>query len=159
MRRVNISTPDFSFDANDPDGFKPGMFRIGKLLGSSQMGASVYELPPRQALCPYHYEHAEEEWLIVLEGKPTLRHPEGSDVLDPWDVLCFSPGPDGAHGIRNETDEEVRILMFSTLRHPSATSYPDSDKIAIWTEDRTDDLIVHRSSGVDYFSGEAGEPG
>lgn len=41
-----------------------------------------------------------------------------------------------------------------TVKHPAATVYPDSDKIAVWTGNREDDLIVHRSSSVDYWSGE-----
>ena len=48
----------------------------------------------------------------------------------------------------------MRVLMYSTVKHPAATVYPDSDKIAVWTGNRDDDLIVHRSSGVDYWSGE-----
>ena len=79
------------------------------MLGSEDSGVSVYELPPGQAVCPYHYEVGEEEWLLVLAGNPTLRHPDGSERLDPWDVVRFPKGPAGAHGIRNETDEPVRI--------------------------------------------------
>lgn len=48
---------------------------------------SVYALPPGQAICPYHYENPEEEWLLVLDGRPTLRHPGGEDELQPWDVV------------------------------------------------------------------------
>lgn len=44
--------------------------------------------------------------------------------------------------------------MYSTVKHPAATVFPDSDKIAIWTGNRDDDVIVPRSSGVDYWSGE-----
>ena len=101
---------------------------------------------PGQAICPYHYEYAEEEWLLVLEGRPTLRHPEGESVLEPWDVVVFPTGPEGAHGVRNETDETARVLMASTVRHPAATVYPDSDKIAVWTGNKDDDVIVHRDS-------------
>jgi hypothetical protein len=32
--------------------------------------------------------------------------------------------------------------------------YPDSEKIAIWTGNRDDDVIVQRASGVDYWAGE-----
>jgi hypothetical protein len=46
--------------------------------------------------------------------------------------------------------------MFSTVQHPAATVNPDSDKVAIWTGNRTDDLITTRSSAVDYWFGEAG---
>jgi uncharacterized cupin superfamily protein len=154
VRRINIGEPEFPYDETKPEGFRGACFRIGGLLGSEQMGTSVYELPPGQSICPYHYEYAEEEWLIVLQGRPTLRHPEGSDELAPWDVVCFARGPAGAHGIRNETDEVVRVLMYSTVLHPAATVYPDSDKIAVWTGNEADNLIVHRSSGVGYWSGE-----
>ena len=156
MRKINIAEPRFSYDADDPPGFRSGMARIGPLLEATEMGTSIYELPPGQAICPYHYEYAEEEWLIVLEGRPTLRHPEGTEELAPWDVLCFPTGPQGAHGIRNETDETARVLMFSTVKHPAATVYPDSDKIAVWTGNSEDDLIAERSSGVDYWRGEPG---
>jgi hypothetical protein len=44
--------------------------------------------------------------------------------------------------------------MFSTVSHPAASVYPDGDKIGIWTGNRDDDLIVPRSSGVDYWAGE-----
>jgi uncharacterized cupin superfamily protein len=71
-------------------------------------------------------------------------------------VVCFPSGPAGAHAIQNDTDETVRVLMYSTVTHPAVTVYPDSDKIAVWPGNADDNLIVHRASGVDYWSGEAG---
>ena len=156
MRRINISDPEFRYDDGDPDGFRSGMARLGPDLGAKQLGATVYELRPGQAVCPYHYEYAEEEWLLVLEGKPTLRHADGSDELVPWDVVCFPTGPEGAHGIRNETEEPVRILMWSSVIYPAATVYPDSDKIGVFTGNKDDDLMARRESGVDYFDREGG---
>ena len=98
MSRLNANDGDFEYEAEDPEGFKAGMKRFGKTLGASATGVSIYELPPGQAICPYHYEYAEEEWLVVLEGTPTLRTPSGSSVLQPWDIAFFPTGPDGAHG-------------------------------------------------------------
>ncbi len=155
MRRINIKAPQFEYDGDDPEGFRSGLARLGKLLGGAkESGISVYELPPGQAVCPYHYECGEEEWLLVLEGNPTLRHPDGSERLDPWDVVFFPKGPPGAHGIRNESEETVRVLMFSTVVVPTATVYPDSDKVGIWTGNPEADVIVRRESKVDYFDGE-----
>ena len=150
VRRINIASPEFEYDPTDPPGFRSGMLRFGPALGASQLGASVYELPPGQAICPYHYEYAEEEWLLVLDGHPTVRHPGGSDRLEPWDAVCFPTGPEGAHSVRNETGETVRVLMFSTVKHPAVTVYPDSDKVGVYTGNRDDDLIATRASGVDY---------
>jgi uncharacterized cupin superfamily protein len=155
MRRINIAAPAFEYDDSDPEGFRSGIALLGKLLGGAEeTGASVYELPPGQAICPYHYECGEEEWLLVLEGEPTLRHPDGSDRLAPWDVVFFEKGPAGAHGVRNETEKAVRVLMFSTVVTPSATVYPDSDKVGIWTGDPETDVMVRRESKVEYFDGE-----
>jgi uncharacterized cupin superfamily protein len=156
MRRVNISEPPFTHDPEDPDGFRARMFRPGPSLGAEKLGMTVYELPPGQAVCPYHYEYGEEEWLIVLAGRPTLRHPTGTDVLAPWDVVCFPRGPEGAHAVRNDTDEPVRVLMFSNVEHPAVSAYPDSDKVGVYTGDRAEDVIVRRSSRVDYYDGETG---
>jgi uncharacterized cupin superfamily protein len=159
MERVNIAAARFEYDGEDPEGFRAGLARLGKALGAAESGISVYELPPGQAICPYHYEVGEEEWLLVLEGNPTLRTPEGSERLDPWDVVCFPRGPEGAHGVRNETTATARVLMFSTVVLPTATVYPDSDKVGIWTGDPETDLMVRRESKVDYFDGEVASGG
>jgi len=155
MKVVNIAAPSFEFDPEDPDGFRAGMFRMGPLVGATKLGASLYELPPGQALCPYHYEYAEEEWLLVVSGRPSVRHPGGVDELTPWDVVCFPTGPEGAHQVRNDHDETARVLMWSEVVYPAATVYPDSDKIGIWTGNRDDNVMVRRSSDVPYYDGES----
>ena len=154
VRRINIGTPEFTWDESDPEGFRAGMARLGGLLGAKETGISVYELPPGQAICPYHYECGEEEWLLVLSGNPTLRTPDGEQLLSPWDIACFPRGPEGAHAVRNETAETARVLMFSTVVTPTATVYPDSDKVGIWTGDEATDVLVRRSSRVEYYDGE-----
>jgi uncharacterized cupin superfamily protein len=154
MPRLNISEPDFTYDADDPEGFRSGMFRLGGQLGAQRTGTSVYELPPGQAVCPYHYEYAEEEWALVLQGRPSLRTPDGVEQLEPLDVAFFPRGPEGAHQLRNDTAATVRVLMWSEVVVPAATVYPDSDKIGIWTGNKADDVMVERSSAVGYFHGE-----
>src|SRR5215211_5391054 len=140
MSKVNIATPEFTYDDRDPEGFRSGVSRVGPRLGAQRTGASVYELPPGQAICTYHYEYGEEEWLLVLEGRPTLRSPEGSDQLEPWDTVCFRRGPAGAHGVRNETGQTARVLMFSEVVYPTITVYPDSDKLGVYTGNDDDEL-------------------
>ena len=154
MRRVNLGEAEIGYDGDDPAGFRAGMARFGPDLGAKQTGSTLYEIPPGEALCPYHYEHAEEEWLLVLEGQPTIRDPDGEHRLNPLDLVFFTNGPEGAHRVQNDTGDPVRVLMYSDLRYPAATVYPDSDKIAVWTEGRADNVIVRRSSGVDYYDGE-----
>ena len=158
MKRINIANPDFVYEDDDPEGFRAGMARAGPGLGAKQTGASVYELRPGQAVCPYHYEYAEEEWLLVLEGNPTVRDPDGEHRLEPMDLVFFPTGPAGAHRVQNDGDQTARVLMWSPVLYPAATVYPDSDKIAVWTGNKADDVVVRRASGVPYFDGET-EPG
>jgi uncharacterized cupin superfamily protein len=154
MERFNLFRARFERDPEDPEGYHVGMDRFGPKIGAKEMGGSVYELPPGQSICPYHYEYA-EEWLIGLEGRPTLRQPSGESVLEPGDVVCFPVGPDGAHKVTNTTDEVVRVLMISVERPPHVAVYPDSDKIGVYPGNRDDSLLVRRSSAVPYYDGEA----
>jgi len=155
MRRIDISDPNFDHDDRDPAGYRVGALKAGPKLGAVRTGTTVYELPPGEAVCPYHYELGEEEWLLVLEGRASVRTPAGTEQLGPMQLAFFPTGPDGAHQIRNETDSRLRVLMWSEVVVPTATVYPDSDKIGIWTGDRSEDVIVERSSRVDYYHGEA----
>jgi uncharacterized cupin superfamily protein len=154
MRRLNILHPRFTYDPEDPEGFRAGMYRLGNLVGAEQTGMSVYELPPGQLVCPYHYEYGEEEWVLALQGRPFVRTPEGSEELEPFDVMFFPRGPEGAHQVGNRTSEWARVLMWSNVITPSATAYPDSDKVGVWTGFKPEDLIVERSAAVDYYRGE-----
>lgn len=154
MPHLNAQQVEFEHDRDDPEGFRCGFARLGPGLGAEQTGATVYELPPGQSVCPYHYEYAEEEWVLVLAGNPSLRTPEGSERLEPFDVAFFPRGPAGAHQIRNDGDEPARVLMFSNVVTPSATAYPDSDKVGIFTGIPEESVLVERSSKVDYFHGE-----
>ena len=158
MDRVSLSDPTFTYDPDDPDGFRAGLFRCGPSLGAIDTGASLYELPPGQAVCPYHYEYGEEEWALVVEGRPSVRTQAGIEQLEPLQMVYFPKGPAGAHQIRNDSDAAARVLMWSTIVVPTATAYPDSDKIGIWTGVEGENLMAVRSSEVPYYHGEIARP-
>jgi uncharacterized cupin superfamily protein len=153
MKTFNIFEPSFSYDPEDPDGYHAGMDRFGPKIGASRIGASVYELPPGQSLCPYHYE-SDEEWVLVLAGQLTVRHPGGEDVLGPGDVTCFPVGPEGAHKTTNNTTGTVRLMMLSTRDEPAWTIYPDSKKIGIWTGRPEEHVLTRMGENLDYYDGE-----
>ncbi len=157
MRRTNLSALEYKRFDDDPDGYRGAMARFGKSIGAEKLGASLYEIPPGQSICPYHYEYANEEWLIVLDGRPMLRDPEGEHQLEPDDVVCFSEGPEGAHKVTNRTEETIRVLMVSTMNEPAIAVYPDSDKIGVWPGPGgdADKVMLRRSDGnVEYYDGE-----
>ena len=155
MRVFNVLTAAMTYDPDKPSQYASGAHRFGPKVGGSRMGATVYELPPGTAGCPYHYE-SEEEWLLVLSGELTIRHPEGETVMRAGDVTAFPTGPAGAHKTINNGSETVRMMMWANSDPIGYAAYPDSDKISFWSNssDERDTVRVHRGPKVDYWDGE-----
>lgn len=152
----NIEEPDFEL-RDGPPGFRAKRARIGYELGSERVGVSLWELPPGEAAYPYHFHYADEEVVIVLRGRPTLRSPEGERVLEQGEAVRFELGPAGAHQLYNPGAETVRFLAVSSHGSPDIVVYPDSDKISAAERDpRGEGLKVYfdRGDEVDYWRGE-----
>jgi uncharacterized cupin superfamily protein len=153
MHAFNIHDAAFTYDGTEPDGFVAGEAVGLKEIGEA-LNVRLYEFPPGQALCPYHYEY-EEEWLLVIDGAPTLRDPDGEHQLSRGDIVCFPVGPHGGHQVINRTGESARVMMWSSAREPAVAVYPDSDKIGVYTPDTDGGWIVHRrDASADYWDGE-----
>ena len=84
------------------------------------------------------------EVLIVLEGEPTLRTPEGETRLRPWDAAVFPRGEAGAHQLRNDTCDRVRAAFFSSLSDPEVAVYPDDERIGVIAGSSRDDMDTIR---------------
>lgn len=153
MRRFNLFSGPLSQDEDDPPGYRGWYSRVGTELGADKLAVNLFVLEPGQSLCPYHYEYT-EEWLVVLEGRPTIRHPDGEEILEQGDAVCFPSGPSGAHQVTNNDRQNTRLIMFSTAAEPAVAVYPDSDKIGVWPGSDQDKIIVRRESAVDYWDGE-----
>jgi uncharacterized cupin superfamily protein len=150
----NVFTTEFEYDSGDPEGYRAGMAGIGREAGGQELQVKLYEIPPGESLCPYHYEYV-EEWLIVLEGALTVRIPEGEQQLERGNVACYPPGPAGAHKVSNGGSEPARLLMFSSAAEPSVAVYPDSDKIGVWPGNDDDHVMLRREDGQrDYYDRE-----
>jgi uncharacterized cupin superfamily protein len=134
-----------------PEGFRCSSIQIGTRIGPRRLGMTVYELPVGQAICPYHFEWTDEEWLIVVSGAPTLRTPEGERTLACGDVVCFAEGPDGAHLVR-AVGEPARVAVLSTKNEVGIAEHPDSDKVGVWAGDAH--YMLRRSAHLDYWDGE-----
>ena len=150
MSDPNLFSLELEWDEDDAPGYHVAYKRVGPLVGAAQLGLSLYELPPGNSVCPYHYEVGMEEWVLVLVGRPTLRTPDGEQELRPWDLTFFPGDERGAHKVTNRTDETVRIAMFSTRPDLNIAVYPDSDKLGAWPPGK----VFTLDSAVDYFHGE-----
>ena len=155
MKRFNIFDGGLDEERTEPAGFRWRAARLGPRLGAEKVGATVYELQPGERSFPYHYEYGAEEWLLVVAGRATLRIPDGEHELRAGDVVCFPEGPAGAHLLRNDSDEPVRILIASTTGRPALAVYPDSGKVGVWPGHEADQpQLFRRDAAVDYWDGE-----
>jgi uncharacterized cupin superfamily protein len=156
MAMANIRTADFQ-EREAPAGFRSRRARIGSELGMESIGASIWEIPPGEAAYPYHFHLADEELVIVLSGRPSLRTPDGMRDLEEGDAVRFPLGEEGAHQLLNRTQEVVRFLAVSNSGRPDIVVYPDSDKVRAAERLPVGDgfsASFHRRDAVDYWDGE-----
>lgn len=125
-----------AFEPGEWDDYGPGPAgwctqarRLVRIPGR-HLSMSVYVLDPGEKHLPYHFHHGAEELLLVLEGTPTLRTPEGEQVLRPGDVVPFARGAGGAHQLWNAGETTVRFVMAAAGTTPEVVEYPDSGKLA-----------------------------
>jgi uncharacterized cupin superfamily protein len=138
----------------------PGLrgVRVGAAAGGEKLGATLYEADPGGRVSPLHIHHANEEMLIVISGRPTLRTTDGERELEPGDVVVFPSGRRGAHQVLNRSDEAVRVLIVSTMSYPEVVEHPDSQKVVAITG-RPDEtaamfLAFRRGDAVPVTEGE-----
>jgi uncharacterized cupin superfamily protein len=153
----NIKRPSFD-EPREHGGFRALRARVARQAGSERLGLSLWELPPGEAAYPYHFHYADEELVIVLDGRPSLRTPSGWRELEEGEVVAFLRGEVGGHQLVNRTADTVRFLAFSSSGEPDVVAYPDSGKIGAF--ERLPDggglrAMFRMADAVDYYDGEA----
>jgi uncharacterized cupin superfamily protein len=157
-----MATPNVFRDYEEEgyrDGFRWRGTSVGLAAGGERLGATVYELPPGEAVCPYHYHLANEELLIVLRGRPHLRTPTGWRELEEGEVVAFPVGEHGAHQVVNRASEPAVVVIASEMRDPEVAVYPDSDKVGVREHAPGSGregmrLNFRMDEGLDYWQGE-----
>ena len=163
--RRALSTPNVKnprWDADQDRGpFRWRRSRVGRQAGARELGASVFEVQPGASTFPLHAHHANEELLVVLAGRPTLRTIDGERALEEGEVVSFRTGRDGAHRIDNRTDVPIRVLIVSTMIGPDVVEHIDSEKVYARSYPPGADpppdaveVMVKREDSRDFFEGE-----
>jgi uncharacterized cupin superfamily protein len=153
---TNIHDPVFDEPREHP-GFHCRRARLSRQAGSERLGLSLWELPPGEAAYPYHYHLAEEELVLVLDGRPSLRTPDGWRELREGEVVPFLRGEQGAHQLVNRTESTVCFLAFSINGEPDIVVRPDSRTLGAY--ERLPDggglrAVFRMADEVDYYDGE-----
>jgi uncharacterized cupin superfamily protein len=138
----------------DREGWRAKGAYVGAHIGAELLGANMSEVAPGDRLWPYHTHYLNEEWVIVLRGEPTLRTPEGEQVLKEGDVACFPRGKAGAHQIINRTDAPVRVLMLSSKIPGEIIEYLDTGKILAKDAQDEDVMFARPGPEAEYWERE-----
>jgi len=134
---------------------QPGFQWRRKRVAGEHLGASLFELQPGQSTFPYHYELGNDELLVVVDGRPTLRAPDGERELRAGDCILFATGPAGAHQVTNRSTEPTRILLVSNFALPRAAVQPDSNKMMIrWGTGDEERRWFRLDDATDYWEAE-----
>lgn len=159
---ANVFEPEFETDVDAkewPRGYEGRYAQVGRDAGAERLGASLYEVPPGNSVCPYHWHAANEELMVVLSGSPTLRTPGGERELAEGEVVAFPAGEKGAHRVSNNGAEPARMLIVSEMNEPEVAVYPDSGKVMARQQApgrKATGLraIFRLDDDVDYWAGE-----
>jgi len=94
----------------------------------TQFGVHHVTLPPGCWASQRHHHSAEDEFVYILSGAPTLIDDNGQTRLSPGDSCAHPAGDDNAHHLVNQTQDEVTFLIVGT-RSPQKdhVRYPDVD--------------------------------
>jgi uncharacterized cupin superfamily protein len=152
----NVYRPVFE-EGERPSGFRARRARLGYEVGSELIGCSLWEVPAGEAAYPYHYHFADEELVIVMRGRPTLRSPDGVRELEEGEMVRFPLGEHGAHQILNRTEQPVTFLALSSSGRPDIVIYPDSNKLGVGERLPGGGglrAFFHREGAVDYWDRE-----
>ena len=163
---VNLLSTDEWSTVRERPGWNIKRFKLGGKLGGELLSAGLFEVPPGASTFPYHYHYGDEELLIVLTGRPTLRGPDGERRLAPGDCTIFRRGPEGGHLLRNDDEEAVRLVIVSTRSDLELCVYPDSGKFSAWaghtrSEDGApliDTVALLANANLDYWEDEGDDP-
>lgn len=157
---ANIFKPEWNA-SQQRDPFVWKRAKIGRQTGAEKLGASLFELPPGASTFPLHIHHANEEMIVLLEGRLTLRRVDGEEELKAGDVIACPAGQKGAHRLDNRSGESASVLIVSTMVAPEINEFPESGKM--WVRDHAPgadqadgglDALVIRDEAQDYLDGE-----
>lgn len=143
---ANVFEPDFDAEQDEAP-FTWRRARLGRQAGAEALGASLFEVPPGASSFPLHVHHANEEMIVVLSGRLTLRSIDGERELETGELVACPAGRSGAHRLDNRSREPARFLVVSTMNAPEVNEYPDSGKI--WVRDYAPGAVPAESSELD----------
>lgn len=121
--------------------------QLGEVFELTNFGVNLTRLAPNAVSALRHAHTKQDEFIYILQGRPTLHTDEGRSQLYPGMCAGFKAGTDNGHRLINETTEEVVYLEVGDRSPGDEGSYPDDDLKAVLVDGKW--KFVHRD-GAPY---------
>ena len=120
---------------------------LGELFGLANFGVNIVRLAPGAISALRHAHTRQDEFIFVVQGRPTLRTDEGRTRLAPGLCAGFRAGTGNGHQVLNETAEEAIYLEVGDRTPGDEVTYPDDDLKGTFAEGRW--IFTHKD-GTPY---------
>ena len=104
---------------------------LGDLFGLGNFGVNLTRLEPGGSSALRHAHSKQDEFVYILEGRPTLVTDAGETELQPGMCAGFKAGTSNGHRLVNRTTESVVFLEVGDRSVNDTVSYPDDDIKAV----------------------------
>ena len=131
---MNLYENDWDVERETASGTFVRLRHIGHGLATELIGGTLMEVGPGY-LGPYHLHFGNEELVVVLEGRPTVRTADGERELERGEVAFFPRGQPGLHAIENRSDEPARFFLLSSKVDPDVTQRPEEGLVGVFAGD------------------------
>jgi len=101
--------------------------QLGDFFGLMNYGINLTRLKQNAISALRHAHSRQDEFMFILEGRPTLHTDAGRIQLSPGMCVGFPAGAGNANNLINETDEDVLYLEIGDRTAGDAATYPDDD--------------------------------
>jgi uncharacterized cupin superfamily protein len=107
---------------------------LGDLFGLTNFGVNLTRLAPGAMSALRHAHTRQDEFVYILEGRPSLYTDTGRTELAPGMCAGFKAGTGDGHHLVNETASDVVYLEIGDRTPGDEGSYPDDDLTAVMVE-------------------------
>lgn len=104
---------------------------LGEVFGLERFGINLTHLLPGGRSSLRHGHSRQDEFVYILQGRPTLHTDAGKTLLEPGMCAGFRAGSGDAHCLVNESSEEVHYLEIGDRSPDDVARYPDDDLKAV----------------------------
>ena len=122
--------------------------KLGDAFGLRNFGVNLTTLEPGAVSALFHCHAVQDEFVFIVEGRPTLVYGDVEHAMAPGDCLGFKAGTGVGHQLINRTASAVTYLELGDRGPGEQVTYPKDDIAA--TVGPNGAWIVTRKDGTPY---------